>query len=92
MQKCAARTRYLEERWGSRCSIPEEDANVWSKKRLLDERGCKGVEQETASWKKGVTADVTPLEGVAKVWCKKRLLDEEDAKVWSKKRLLGRKV
>jgi hypothetical protein len=32
------------------------------------------VEQETASWKKGVIADVTPLEGVAKVWCKKRLL------------------
>jgi hypothetical protein len=50
------------------------------------------VEQETASWKKGVIADMIPLEGVAKVWCKKRLLDEEDAKVWSKKRLLGRKV
>jgi hypothetical protein len=55
---------------------------VRSKKRLLDERGCKGVEQETASWKKGVTADVTPLEGVAKVWCKNRLLNERGCKSW----------
>jgi hypothetical protein len=38
----------------------------------------KGVVQETASWKKGVIANVAPLEGVIKVWCKKRLLDEEE--------------
>ena len=44
-----------------------------------------------ASWKKGVIADVTPLEGVAKVWCKKQLLDEEDAKVWTKNWLLNEK-
>jgi hypothetical protein len=36
-----------------------------------------------------VTADATPLEGVAKVWSKKRLLDEKGvaAGVASRKRI-----
>ena len=36
IQRCGARNGLLEERCGSRSSIPEEDVKVWSKNRLLD--------------------------------------------------------
>ena len=59
------------------------------------------MEQETASWKKGVRADVTPLKELQRCGARNGCFEErcgsscgsleEDAKVWCKKRLLGRK-
>jgi hypothetical protein len=46
---------------------------VWQQ-MWLPGRGSKGVVQETASWKKGVAADVAPPEEDAKVWRKNWLL------------------
>jgi hypothetical protein len=60
MQKCGARTG---------CLIKEVWQQMW-----LPGRGSKGVVQETASWKKGVAADVAPPEEDAKVWRKNWLL------------------
>jgi len=88
MQRCGARTDCFEERCGRRCGSPGRGYKVWCKKRLLGRkvwqqmwlpgRGSQGVVQKLGAWKKGVVADMAPLE--------------EDAKVWSKKRLLRRKV
>jgi hypothetical protein len=44
---------FLGERYGGRCGPPG--------------RGCKSVMEELAAWKKGVAADVAPLEEDAKV-------------------------
>ena len=39
LQRCGARNGCFEERCGSSCGSLEEDAKVWYKKLLLDERG-----------------------------------------------------
>jgi hypothetical protein len=42
IQRYKVKAGCFEERCGSRCGFPEEDAKVWCKNWLLDKRGTEG--------------------------------------------------